>query len=109
MAHVPLPFTPSTDPGMLDAQFSYVRGYIIALEDVLSDLDGTTVHLIPPCDFLVARTHDNIRAKVQMTLDRANLTLQTLERLQDERTHYVGQEQGQQGSDGAVLSSPGEH
>lgn len=70
------PFEINEDPLIWDTQFGYVRGYIVALEDVLTDLSVMSYDRY---------TLDKVRERVQHTLDQANKTLETLESLRSEK------------------------
>jgi hypothetical protein len=85
-------------------QMAYVRGYILALEDMLDDLDredeyqptggGTSqVDYIAGHELAVAR----LKVKVHETLRSANRTIETLEREHDR----------EQGTSGTALPGPG--
>lgn len=65
---------------------THTKGYILALEDVLKDLEDLTLDLTPPCDLLVTRTHATIREKVTGSLTEAQTTLAALLELQEETT-----------------------
>lgn len=78
-----IPITPNRNTD-LDLQFGYVRGYILALEDVINDLQESDSGDI--MDFL---------DQVNRTLESANRTLKTLEHMEGRKDHGEPREHGE--------------
>lgn len=63
-------------PGHIwDQQFAWVKGYILALEDILGDVDLMSYDKY---------TLDRVRETVTRTLTQARATLASLEQMKDE-------------------------
>lgn len=72
-------------PGhMWDQQFAWVKGYILALEDVLGDLGKQVGTTDWPEEAILAL--EIAQEKVTETLTQARATLATLEQMEDDST-----------------------
>lgn len=93
---------PDKNVHLNEIQLAYVRGYILALEDILGDLE----RLLPPepggtanPDYYVQLGQrwglTEVYDQVTRTLESANLTIKILQRMEGEKDHGEPREHGE--------------
>lgn len=78
--------------GAWDQQVAWVRGYILALEDILGDLETLLQSMQYGYDADARTALEAVEEKVNETHEQARATLATLERLEQDESwkHFSG-------------------